>query len=463
MQNLNKHLTSGQLRHNGFTMNSPACCRRLFARIAGLIIGLLAATSVTQAATNFLASADLSLLSFFESNGVAYKANSQSQDALAILKNCGVNCIRLRLFTSSAAQAQADPYNYINNLTYNVPLAVRVKKAGLQLLLDFHYSDTWADPGHQAIPDAWTNLDFNQLVQQMRTYNSNCLAAFAAAGATPDYVQVGNEITGGLLWPYGAVPGSSAAVQWSQLAQLLNAAIQGIHDVTSNNAPKIIVHIDRGGDWSGTEWFFDNLIKTQHVQFDIIGESYYPFYHGTLDALANCLTNAALRYGKPVLVAETAFPWTNSYWTTNIYGIPGTTNGQAQYVVALAQVVKSVPDGLAAGVSWWGTEYQQLHGVNEAGFNTASFFDARSNVLPAAYAFGQLTAPLTLNASMTGSNLNVSWPLSGAGMTLTTTTSLFSASLWSPVTNSIQNTGTIFQTFVPLSNGTTHFYRLKSN
>lgn len=419
--------------------------------------------SVAQADTNFIASADMSLLSFFESNGIAYKSNGRTGDALAILKNCGVNCIRLRLFTSSAAQAQADPYNYINNLSYTVPLALRVKNAGLQFILDFHYSDTWADPGHQAIPNAWTNLDFTQLVQEMRSYNSNCLATFVAAGATPDYVQVGNEITGGLLWPYGAVPGTNATMQWSQLAQLLNAAIQGIHDVTSNNAPKIIVHIDRGGDWNTTEWFFDNLIKTQHVQFDVIGESYYPFWHGPLNALANCLTNAALRYGKPVLIAETAFPWTNSYWTTNIYGIPGTTNGQVQYVVALAQIVKSVPDGLAAGISWWGTEYQQLYGVSEAGFNTASFFDAGSDVLPVANAFGQLTAPVILNASLTGSGLNISWPLSGAGMSLTTTTSLMPMSLWSPITSSIQNTGTTFQTSVPLDIGAKHFYRLKSN
>jgi arabinogalactan endo-1,4-beta-galactosidase len=415
------------------------------------------------AVTSFLAGADVSLLSFFESNGIAYKSGGQTEDALAILKNSGVNCVRLRLFTSSAAQAQADPYNYINNLAYTVPLAVRVKNAGLRFLLDFHYSDTWADPSQQALPAAWTNLDFPQLVQQMRTYNSNCIATFAAAGAMPDYVQVGNEITGGLLWPYGAVPGTNASVQWSQLAQLLNAAMQGIRDVASTNMPKIIVHIDRGGDWTTTEWFFDNLIQNQQVQFDIIGESYYPVWHGSPGALANCLTNAAARYGKPVLVAETAFPWTNSYWTTNIYGIPGTTNGQVQYVVALAQVAKSVSNGLGAGVFWWGTEYQYLEGVNEAGFNTASFFDAHGNVLPAAGAFGQMVAPLQLSASLSGSGMKVQWPLSGAGLTLTTTTSVAPGSVWLPVTNSIQNTGSVFYTTQSVNAGASHFYRLQTN
>ena len=109
------------------------------------------------------------------------------------------------MFTSSAAQAQADPYNYTNNLDYTLPLALRVKNAGLRWMLDFHYSDTWADPGHQAKPTAWTNLTSTQLNQQMRQYNSNCIAAFKAAGAMPDYVQVGNEITGGFLWPDGQV------------------------------------------------------------------------------------------------------------------------------------------------------------------------------------------------------------------------------------------------------------------
>ena len=419
--------------------------------------------AAVPAITNFLAGADLSLLAFLESNGIAYKDNGQTQNALAILKNRGINAVRLRLFTSSAAQAQADPYNYINNLDYTVPLAVRVKNAGLKFLLDFQYSDSWADPARQTMPAAWTNLNFTQFVQQMRVYNSNSIAAFAAAGAMPDYVQVGNEIIGGILWPLGAVPGTNATVQWSQLAQLLNAAIQGIHDAAGTNMPKIVVHLDRGGDWGATKWFFDNLILTQQVPVDIIGESYYPWWQGSLDALANCLTNAALRYGKPVMVTETSFPWTNSYWTTNFYGLPGTTNGQVQYVVALAQVVKNVPNGLGAGIFWWGTEYQQLQGVNESGFNTTSFFDAKGNVLPAAGAFGQMVAPLLLSVSLTGSSLNVQWPLSGAGMRLTTATSLAPGSVWLQVTNSIQNTGTVFYTTQPVNTGTSRFYRLQTN
>ena len=144
-------------------------------------------SSPVQANTNFLAAADFSDLAFFENRGVVYKDGGANEDGIQILKNHGINCVRLRLFTSSAAQASADPYNYGNNLSYTVPLAVRVKNAGLLFSLDFHYSDTWADPGHQAIPTAWTNgLNFALLVQLMRTYNSNPIAAFAAAGAMLD-------------------------------------------------------------------------------------------------------------------------------------------------------------------------------------------------------------------------------------------------------------------------------------
>ncbi|HWY29312.1 MAG TPA: glycosyl hydrolase 53 family protein, partial [Candidatus Acidoferrum sp.] len=187
-------------------------------------------SALPPGATNFLAAVDFSLLPFFESNGISYKINGQTLDGLAILKTSGINCVRLRLFASSTAQAQADPYDYINNLDYTVPLAVRVKQAGLKLLIDFHYSDTWADPSHQATPAAWTNLDLTGLIAQVRTYSSNAIAAFVAAGAAPDYVQVGNEITEGMLWPLGAVPGANASVQWPQLAQLVNAGIQGIRD-----------------------------------------------------------------------------------------------------------------------------------------------------------------------------------------------------------------------------------------
>jgi arabinogalactan endo-1,4-beta-galactosidase len=419
-----------------------------------------------RANAGFLAGADFSDLAYFESLRITYKEGGVVTDGIQILKNSGINCVRLRLFTSSAAQAASDPYNYINNTTYTVPLAVRVKNAGLLFLLDFHYSDTWADPGHQAIPAAWTNLNFTQLVQQMYTYNSNTIATFAAAGAMPDYVQVGNEITSGMLWPDGYVSGNGGT-EWSQLGQLMKAAIQGIKDASTaagKPMPKIIVHIDQGGNWANTEWFFDNL-EAEGVPFDIIGESYYPFYQGSPASLSNCLNNAAASFGKPIFVAEDAFPWTNTCpaaWTNSLYGFPPTTNGQVSFIATLAQIVESVPNQLGAGFFYWGAEYQAASGVNEAGFNTSSFFDINGNVLPVAAAVGGMGAPLLISPSLNGSSLYLQWPFSGAASQLMSSTNLASSTVWSSVPNSIQTTGTMFTVILPISSNAC-FYRLQSN
>lgn len=352
-------------------------------------------TGRLAAQNNFIAGADLSLLAYFETNGIVYKDNGQPGDAIKILKNHGINCIRLRLFTSSATQAEADPYNYINNLAYTVPLAVRVKNAGLKFMLDFHYSDTWADPGHQAMPEAWKNFTFLQLVQVMHDYNSNCIAAFKSAGVMPDYVQVGNEITAGMLWPYGRLSDDNPTVQWSQFGQLMKSAIQGIRDAAGPDMPKIVIHIDRGANWKGTKWFFDNLNR-QQVPYDIIGESYYPFYHGPLTNLTTCITNTVQRYDKPVIIAETDLPF---IYSTNIYRIPASTNGQVQFVGTLGRIMKSAPNNFGAGIFWWGAEYQWPN-ANEAGVGTRSFFDNNGNLLPAAGTLGQLGNPINLSANL---------------------------------------------------------------
>ena len=429
-----------------------------------LLAAILMGSAARVTAGDFLAGADMSHLSFFESKGRTYRNAGQTQDALAILKQQGLTCVRLRLFTSSAAQAVADPYNHINNLEYTAPLAVRVKNAGLQFYLDFHYSDTWADPGHQTVPAAWTNLTFEALVQQMYSYNSNTIASFRGVGAMPDYVSIGNEITSGLLWPHGKVGGSyENPTQWSQLGQLMKAAIRGIQDAaTGTLQPKIIVHIDRGGDWNATQWFFDHL-STQEVPFDIVGESYYPFWHGPLSSLSNCLSNAANRYLKPVILVETAFPWTNSYWMTAMNDISPSITGQVQYVVGLAPIIRGVAGGRGAGVCWWGTEYQSVNGVNEAGFDTTSFFDAGGVLLPVAHAFGQLAAPVMLNIRSTANGLVLTWPLSGAGRSLRTTTDLKPPAVWSPIAAEAQNTGTVYQLTLPPDSSGQRFYRLQSN
>uniref|UniRef100_UPI003F9B39FE glycosyl hydrolase 53 family protein n=1 Tax=Mycobacterium sp. TaxID=1785 RepID=UPI003F9B39FE len=217
-----------------------------------------------------------------------------------------------------------------------------------------------------------------------------------------------------------------------------------------------------------TESYFDNL-NAQGVPFDIIGESYYPFYQGSPASLSNCLNNAAARYGKPIIVAETAFPYTNTFptsWTNNgasLYGYPPTRAGQVSFIATVAQIVEGVPNQLGAGIFYWGTEYQAVNGVNEAGFNTASFFDAGGNVLPVADAVGGTGAPLVIGTSLAGSNLQLQWPFGGAASALMTSTSLDPSASWSLVANPSQVTGTVFRVTVPITNNTSSFYRLQSN
>src|SRR5713226_883132 len=153
---------------------------------------------------------DISALERIEQAGGVFRDSSQPGDAIAILRTHGANGFRLRIFVHpNGSEVQ------VNDLAYTLHMAKRVKTAGAKLLLDFHYSDTWADPGKQATPAAWTNLTFAQLLLQMRAYNSNTIATFAAAGATPDYVQIGNEITQGMLWPLGKVNAfTSGGTQW---------------------------------------------------------------------------------------------------------------------------------------------------------------------------------------------------------------------------------------------------------
>lgn len=413
-------------------------------------------------ANPFLAGADMSHLQFFEDRGVVYRTNDTPRDALEMLAESGLNCVRLRLFTSSSEQAAADPYNFTNNLDYTLPLAKRVNTAGLKLLLDLHYSDTWADPGHQDKPDAWKDLSFSQLRQRLHDYSSNTIATLKAEGAMPEFVQVGNEIIGGMLWNDGRVGGSfENNVQWRQLGDLMKAAIAGINAAAGETPPRIIIHIDRGGDWGATRWFFDKL-NQQRVPYHIIGQSYYPWWHGDLEDLRTCLNNTVNRYGKPVIIAETAYPWTNSVWDPDTgVDIPTTPQGQVAFVTELSRILKSLPNGKGMGIIWWGSEYVKLEGQGLAGFDRRSFFDYQGNVLPVVRALGQLTAPVKLKARLEGAQLRLEWPLSGAGLSLTSTTSPAPASLWISVTNEVESAVGTFRVSLPLI-GLNAFYRLQS-
>ncbi len=239
--------------------------------------------------------ADISFLPQLEARGIHFSDNGKEQDAIKILENHGFNYIRLRLFVNPADSNGYSPGKGFCDLQHTLQMAKRIKEAGMKFLLDFHYSDTWADPGKQYMPAAWKDVTFPQLTQKIHDYTKDVLEKLKDQNTLPDMVQPGNEINHGILWPDGNIQHPDS------LADLLKAAIRAIKEVN----PKIIVmlHIALGGQNSESEFFLENMIN-RGVRFDVIGESYYPKWHGTLEDLQSNLTALANKYHKPVIVAE---------------------------------------------------------------------------------------------------------------------------------------------------------------
>jgi arabinogalactan endo-1,4-beta-galactosidase len=361
--------------------------------ILACLAALLLAVSVPAAEpAPFLAGADLSHLPLMERHGHRYRDGGRAGDALAILKAQGLTCVRLRLWTATPAMAAADPYNRGNHLAEVLTLAQRVRAAGLDLLLDLHYSDTWADPRNQHKPTAWAALSGAALEEQVFTYTRDTIQAFRAAGAMPAYVQIGNETTPGMLWPDGRLDRPDG---WATYAALVRAGVRGVAAGAGDGPrPKTIVHLDRGGDWSTSRWFFDHLLREHHVDIDIIGQSYYPWWHGSLQDLRTCLEGCVERYGKPVLIAETAFPWATTGgdgrpFTPQVGIAPG-PEGQVRFVQELGRIVRGLPGGAGLGIVWWGAEFQVTPGINADSFDLRSFWGPDGGVLPVVQALGAL-------------------------------------------------------------------------
>jgi arabinogalactan endo-1,4-beta-galactosidase len=341
-----------------------------------------------QAATMFLG-ADISALERIEEADGVFRHAGQAGDAIAILRSQGANGFRLRVFVSPNYQEVQ-----VNDLDYTVRMASRIKAAGARLLLDFHYSDTWADPGHQVTPAAWAGLDLDALERQVEAYTTDVMARLKQAGALPDIVQIGNEIDSGILWPLGRVGGADdTPEQWDRFTRLLKAGVRGVRAALApGDSVAIMLQYSQGAKPSGTQWMFDHL-NAHGVPYDLIGLSYYPWWHGTLADLRANLRATALRYGRDVVVVETAYPWRAGGWegmATNRDAMtwPVSPQGQAQFLRDVLDAVAAVPDHHGAGVVWWYPEAIQVPGLFVWGAGSLALFDAGGNVLPAAAVFG---------------------------------------------------------------------------
>jgi arabinogalactan endo-1,4-beta-galactosidase len=266
-------------------------------------------------------------------------------DALKILHDHGMNYARLRLWVNS-------PDGY-HGKTQILEMSRRLKAHHIKLLLDFHYSDYWADPGKQFKPKSWETLEFDNLKTALYKHTFDICKSLNGQGILPDIVQIGNEITNGMLWPDGKNDKS-----FDNLAALLKEGYKAVKD--SSPSTRVMLHLDNGGNNKIFRWWFDNIID-QCVPFDLIGVSYYPYWHGTLADLQNNLNDIAIRYGKDIILVETSCAFTNAdadkcenIITDQIQpGYPFTPAGQAKMLRDVMSIVRAIPAGRGLGVMWW--------------------------------------------------------------------------------------------------------------
>jgi arabinogalactan endo-1,4-beta-galactosidase len=360
------------------------------------VAGLLAVacehspTSTAKTPPSLLLGADISSLARIEQAGGVFRDSGRVKDAVLILRSHGANIFRLRLFVNPP-----DTDVVVNDLPYTIALAKRIKAAGARLLLDIHYSDTWADPGHQTTPAAWAGLGFAALEQEVESYTDSVVTQLKAAGALPDIVQVGNEIDSGMLWPLGQlyVAGGDTLTEWTQFTGLLKAGIKGVHDaLASGDTVRIMLQFGQGGETAGTQWFFDHM-AAYGVPYDLVGLSWYPLYHGPLAALQGNLQTTATRYGKDIVVVETSYPWRAGGWESSVtaqsdMAWPITTAGQAQFARDLVDAVAATAGGHGLGVLWWYPEAIPVTGLFIYAGGSLALFDSTGNALPAATQLG---------------------------------------------------------------------------
>ncbi|KAJ7248579.1 endogalactanase [Mycena haematopus] len=288
--------------------------------------------------------ADFSSLVNLENAGHTFHDSATSSTKFeTILAAHGTNLARIRIWTSTN--------NADYSLAYGLALAKRAAATGMAIVLDMHYSDTWADPGHQAIPAGWPTT-LAGLNTQIYTYTQSVVRAFVAQGTPATFIEIGNEINDGILWPVGQISVNG----YSPLSQLMHSAVNGAR--SSSSTIKTIVHLANGWDAEGVSSFYDQIFIAGEfalADVDVMGFSFYPFYGtgATLSALKSSLQAMVTKYGKNVMVVETDWPESCSGTTLSEPSIPISVAGQQQWVLGIRNVVSGLSGGHGIGIIYW--------------------------------------------------------------------------------------------------------------
>ena len=357
------------------------------------VIALLALTATMMTASaqpKRLLGGDVSLLPSYEQQGTVYKDfDGKPVKLLPFLKQQGWNAIRVRLFVDPENAPEGHKGEGVcQDLNYVIRLSRQIKKAGMQLMLDFHYSDTWADPGKQFTPKRWEGCSRQTMTDSVYAYTKASLQAMVKAGVSPELIQVGNEITNGLLWPTGKLD-PTAEENWDTVCDFLKAGCKACREVCPK--AQIIIHTEKAGDWDITRNYYKQL-RNYGVDYDIIGLSYYPMWHGTIPNLGMTLDNLSWLFPeKPVMIVETAayYSHENDYWARpNQYAefYPISVEGQRQFTEELVTELKRHHN--VTGLFWWFPEENAFGNAVTKGWLNRGLFDNRTGqVLPALKSF----------------------------------------------------------------------------
>lgn len=336
-----------------------------------LILAVTALWAVASAQQRLLGG-DLSLLPSYEEQGTVYRDyDGRAVKPLQFFKQQGWNAVRVRLFVEPEYAPQKHKEEGVcQDLDYVLRLGRQVKQEGFQLMLDLHYSDYWADPGKQTMPHRWIETRREDLPDSVYQYTRRTLSALKQRGVVPELIQVGNETTNGMLWPLGKIAwagaktgtdGEDAAVReqasWDYLCQLYTAGCRACREVCPRS--KIIIHTEKPGKWDITKNYYEQL-RSHAVDYDVIGLSYYPMWHGTIETLGQNLDRmAAIFSEKEVMIVETAayYSHENDRWATpDKYAefYPISVDGQTQFTRELVTELNRHKN--VTGLFWWFAE-----------------------------------------------------------------------------------------------------------